>query len=276
MRRDSRRKQDNLLKNKMMISAGIALIVVIVAAISFVMYGGQAKNSNSESKLNSDKIATLVPNNEVENTQSASSSLGKSIEEAEMKENMIQNSTSSNSTTSNTIKENSNTNTTKTNETSKNSTTSTTKSTNKTKQTNSEPKKEITFTKPVKGDIVKEYAKDNLIYSNTLKEWVTHLGVDIKADKTTVVKAAAEGTVKSIKNDPRYGLTVIISHGDGLQSVYANLLTSEFVVEGEKVKQGQSIGTVGNSAVFEIVDEPHLHFEILKNNVQVDPSIYIK
>ena len=274
MRRDSRRKQDNLSKNKTMLYTGITLIVVIVAAISFVMYGGQT-NNNSESKLSSDKIATLVPNNEIENTQSASSTLGKSIEQAEMEENMTSNSTSEDNTTSNTVKES--TNTTKTTGTTKSTnSTNTTKSTTKTKQTNSEPKKEITFTKPVKGEIVKEYAKDHLIYSNTLKEWVTHLGVDIKADKTTVVKAAAEGTVKSIKNDPRYGLTVVINHGDGLQSVYANLLTSEFVVEGEKVKQGQSIGTVGNSAVFEIADEPHLHFEILKNNTQVDPTIYIK
>ena len=98
-----------------------------------------------------------------------------------------------------------------------------------------------------------------MIYSETLKEWVTHLGIDIKADKTTVVKAAEAGTVKSIKNDPRYGLTIVIDHGDGMQTVYANLLTSEFVVEGEKVEKGQSIGTVGNTAVFEIADEPHLH-----------------
>ena len=58
--------------------------------------------------------------------------------------------------------------------------------------------------------------------------------------------------------------------------IYSNLLTSEFVVEGETVEKGQSIGTVGNSAVFEIADEPHLHFEILKNSAQEDPSIYIK
>ena len=48
---------------------------------------------------------------------------------------------------------------------------------------------------------MREYAKDNLVYSSTLEEWVTHMGIDIKADKTTVVKAAADGTVKSIKND---------------------------------------------------------------------------
>ena len=48
------------------------------------------------------------------------------------------------------------------------------------------------------------------------------------------------------------------------------------MVEGEKVEKGQSIGTVGNTAAFEIADEPHLHFEILKNSIQEDPTIYIK
>ena len=165
-----------------------------------------------------------------------------------------------NSTTSNTV-----TNTAKSNNT-------TTENT----QTVQETKKELSFQKPVDGEIMREYAKDNLVYSETLQEWTTHLGIDIKADKTTVVKAAEAGTVKSIKNDPRYGLTIVIEHDNEFQTVYSNLLTSEFVVEGEKVEKGQSIGTVGNTAAFEIADEPHLHFEILKNSIQEDPTIYIK
>lgn len=137
-------------------------------------------------------------------------------------------------------------------------------------------KKEVKFEKPVEGKILKEFAKDNLVFSNTLNEWTTHTGIDISAEKTTVVKSAYEGTVESIKNDPRYGLTVIIAHQDGYKTIYSNLLTSEFVMEGEKVTTGQTIGTVGNTATFEIADESHLHFEILKDNIQVDPTIYIK
>ena len=94
--------------------------------------------------------------------------------------------------------------------------------------------KELSFAKPVDGDIVKEFAKDNLLFSQTLQEWTVHTGVDIKAEKTTVVKASEAGTVKSIKNDPRYGLTIVILHDNGFETVYSNLLTSEFVVEGEK------------------------------------------
>ena len=137
-------------------------------------------------------------------------------------------------------------------------------------------KKELVFSKPVEGEILREYAKDNLVYSETLKEWVTHNGIDIKADKTTVVKSAEEGTVTAIKNDPRYGTTVIIEHSDGFETRYANLLTAEFVTIGEKVTKDQTIGTVGNTAAFEIMDDYHLHFEILKDGEYQDPMLYIK
>lgn len=147
-------------------------------------------------------------------------------------------------------------------------------------QKKEEPKKEEikdpTFTKPVEGDIIKEFASENLVYSETLKEWVTHNGIDIKAEKASIVKASSEGTIKSIKNDPRYGITIVIEHTNGYASVYSNLLTAEFIKEGEKVKQGQTIGTVGNTAAFEIADEAHLHFEILKDNKYLNPSEYIK
>ena len=132
------------------------------------------------------------------------------------------------------------------------------------------------FSYPVEGEIIMEYAKDKLVYSNTLDEWITHLAIDIKAEKTTVVKASADGTIKSIKTDPRYGLTVVIEHNNGFSTVYSNLLTAEFVKVGEKVTSGQTIGTVGNTASFEILDESHLHFEILKDNEPIDPNMYLK
>ena len=94
-----------------------------------------------------------------------------------------------------------------------------------TKTTNVEPEvvKDPEFIMPVEGEIVRSFAKDSLIYSETLEEWIVHLGIDIKADRTTVVKAAEAGTITAIKNDPRYGLTVIIEHEDGYKTVYSKL-----------------------------------------------------
>ena len=272
MRRNTRIRnlQEESFKNKILISSGIAIAVIAAIIFTFIMYGNQLSDNVKESKLDSEQIASLVSNESNENTstESASSTIGKSIEEAEKAENS---ENTANSITINTTTENKTTSTkNQTNTTSKNATTTST-DTEKEKT-----KKELSFCKPVEGEIIREFAKENLIYSETLKEWVTHNGIDIKADKTSVVKAAEDGTVKTIKNDPRYGLTVVIDHGDEMQTVYSNLLTAEFVVEGEKVTQGQTIGTVGNTAVFEISDESHLHFEIWKDQVAVDPTIYIK
>lgn len=146
----------------------------------------------------------------------------------------------------------------------------------KTEEKKQEPVKDPTFIYPVKGEILQDYAKEQLVYSQTLGEWITHTGIDIKADKTTVVNAASDGKVKYIKNDPRYGLTVIMEHANGFSTVYSNLLTAEFVSVGEELKSGQPIGTVGNTAAFEILDEPHLHFEMMKEGEAVDPNMYLK
>ena len=280
MRRDSNRRQKpgQSFENKVLIAGGVILLLIIGLIIGMSMYSSSV-NKNAK-QFTSEQIASLVPNNTEDDTtseaESASSSIGKSVDESKNTTNNSTNNTVTNNTTKQSNTTNATTNTaSKSVSKSKKDAENLTKQDNTTKSTTKETK-EISFVKPVEGDVIREFAKDNLVYSETLQEWVTHLGIDIKANKTTVVKASADGTVKSIKNDPRYGLTIIIDHDNGYQTIYSNLLTTEFVVEGEKVKQGQSIGTVGNTAVFEISDESHLHFEILKDSEQLDPNIYIK
>lgn len=283
MRRENRRK--NLKNNdakvdKVILYSGIGVAILAVIVFCLFMYSKSLSDDMKNSTMNLEEMANIT--NNTQNTQSASTEIGKTVEESknETQNNTDAssanntNTTNTNNTTDNTTNQTKTKNTQNTNTTKTNNTANVTTNTNASKE--QETKKELSFVKPVEGEAVREYAKDNLIYSETLKEWTTHMGIDIKADKTTVVKSAEAGTVKSIKNDPRYGLTVVIEHEDNFQTVYSNLLTSEFVVEGEKVEKGQSIGTVGNTAVFEIADEPHLHFEILKDSLPVDPSIYIK
>lgn len=283
MRRNVRlnNKEGKSLSDKIIMYSGIGVAVLAVIVIGLLMYSKSLSDDVKNSTMSLEDMASIVGNT-TQDTESASTEIGKSVEEAqnEISQNEAnqeaQNTTNQTNTTSITEKKINSTNTQTSN--TANKTTTTNKRQNITTNSSSEEtsKKELSFEKPVEGDIVREYAKDSLIYSETLQEWTTHTGIDIKADKTTVVKAAEAGTVKSIKNDPRYGLTIVIEHDEYFQTVYSNLLTSEFVVEGEKVEKGQSIGTVGNTAVFEIADEPHLHFEILKDNLPEDPSIYIK
>lgn len=281
MRRDMRKKsnQDDELNMKIIKYSGIGIAILAVIVFGLLIYSKSLNDEVKEGTLTGEQVANILNNTKSsENTESASTEIGKSVNEAEteLKEN---NAVSNNTTsTTNSTNTNSNTNALTTNKVASNNETNQTNSKVEEKKTTETEEKtvELSFEKPVEGDIVRDFAVDSLIYSDTLQEWTTHTGIDIKAEKTTVVKAAEAGTVKNIKNDPRYGLTVIIEHANGFQTVYSNLLTSEFVVEGEKVEKGQSLGTVGNTAAFEIADEPHLHFEILKDSVQVDPNIYLK
>lgn len=147
---------------------------------------------------------------------------------------------------------------------------------NENKDDEKEENEELSFIVPLEGEIIRDYSDTNLVYSETLEEWTTHYGVDIKADKGSAVSASEDGTVKSIKDDPRYGLTVTIEHEDGFKTVYSNLLSAEFITQGDTVEKGQTIGTVGSSAAFEIVDDPHLHFEMILNDSNVNPTTYWK
>lgn len=280
MRRDVRKRnnQEDELSMKIIKYSGIGVAILAVIVFGLLIYSKNLNDEVKEGTLTSEQISNMLTNsNTLGNTESASTEIGKSINDVETE--MKENNTITNSNTSGNTVSNKNENVLTTNNITPTNTTSeaNSKVSNTTEET---PKEEVTvelnFERPVDGDVVREFAVENLVYSETLQEWTTHTGIDIKADKTTVVKAAEAGSVKTIKNDPRYGLTIIIEHANGFQTVYSNLLTSEFVVEGEKVEKGQSLGTVGNTAAFEIVDEPHLHFEILKDSAQVDPSIYLK
>ena len=256
MRRGRREKIRNNNVRFLFYSAIIVLFAVIITfIITFMIYKNKIKKANY-SDLTTEKIAELVPNEKNSILEQASVDIGKSIEEAvqeiEEKEKPIQETEED----INEVVEETSTNTNEIIE--------------------EKIVKDPEFSMPVEGDIIRNFAKDVLVYSETLQEWIVHPGIDIKAGRTTVVKASEKGTVESIKNDPRYGLTIVIAHVNGFKTVYSNLLTTEFVSEGDNVEKGQSIGTVGNSASFEIIDEPHLHFEILKDNIQVDPNIYLK
>ena len=256
MRREQRKKLKTDSNTFIYVVGGILVLAIIAFILSFVIYSNKL---SSTEKLDTQFLAQM--NNDIsENTTSVSTNMGKTVEESknEIDKNENTKEDSENKKETNTA------NTSKQEEKKD-------KSSNKTEET--EPK----FESPIESsDISREFAKENLVYSETLKEWITHLGIDIKAEKATVVKAAEAGTVKSIKNDPRYGLTVIIEHSKGYTTVYANLLTTEFVSEGEKVEKGQTIGTVGDTAVYEVVDDSHLHFEIIKDSENVNPLDYIK
>ena len=281
MSREPKRMEENSRGSSKLIVYIAVAAVIFAVIISYVVIANIISNNKEEQRLAELEEAEKqlaaeeaqiaeIENTENEEAESVSTQIGKTVEESSLEiEKEEESVASSTSTEEGYIAEE--------DETAETASKNNDNETANTKAENQEETtKEISFAMPVDGEIVRGFAKDSLVYSETLQEWIVHQAIDIKANSRDVVKAAADGTVLAIKSDPRYGLTVIIEHDGGFKTVYSNLLTAEFVVEGEQVKQGQTLGTVGSSATFEIADEPHLHFEMLKDSEYVDPTIYIK
>ncbi len=267
-------------KRKMITTFALAIgLSVVVFVTIFVMY---TKKLNDEAEANllalSQQEENVVPNEELQETSYSkdktvpdNSTTNTTNTSVEVEVDQPRNNTTVVKTPENkepvspVVKDDEKAETTKTEE-----------SAEKTPEEATKPEQELAFQAPIAGEITKDFAMDTLLYSETLDEWCTHSGIDIKADKAAVVIAAESGKVESIKNDPRYGLTVIISHGNGFKTIYSNLLTAEFVKEGEEVEKGQTIATVGETASFEVADDTHLHFEMTKDGIAVNPTIYFK
>ena len=140
-----------------------------------------------------------------------------------------------------------------------------------------EPSKAVTgMIMPVQGEIITEFTSDKLVYSETLEEWRGHPGIDIKAELGAKVIAVLDGRVSKVYEDSLWGKTIVIDHGDGLETIYSNLGTLEMVEVGIEVRQGDNISTIGKSAQIELLMEDHLHFEAIKNQKTADPRSIIR
>ena len=126
---------------------------------------------------------------------------------------------------------------------------------------------------PVEGVIVKKHDLTNAVWSDTMEDYRVHRGVDIECQLGDAVVSCAYGTVLSVGEDPFMGTCVALDHGDGLVSYYRNLdpTLADGITEGAEVDGGQILGAVGESAIIEIADEAHLHFELELNGEPVDP-----
>lgn len=120
------------------------------------------------------------------------------------------------------------------------------------------------------------FSMDSLIYSVTLDQYMTHSGVDIEAPADTQVQAMADGTVTAVYVDDRYGNSIEIVHSPQFTAIYSNLSDAHMVETGDTVTAGQIIGGVGTTGLFESLESAHLHLELLKDGVYVNPMDYIR
>lgn len=151
--------------------------------------------------------------------------------------------------------------------------TTTTANTSSAAQVDDEPPSLIL---PVSGALTKGHDLTLQVFSNTMQDYRVHNGIDIAATLGSPVYAAAAGTVSAIWEDVSYGTCISVAHSGDCITYYKNLnpILAEGITVGAEVKQGQLIAAVGDSAMVEIADEPHLHFEMTVGKEHVDPTEY--
>lgn len=121
---------------------------------------------------------------------------------------------------------------------------------------------------PVRGVVNSEFGGRQ---SPWTKDGEFHSGMDIAAERGTLVLAPAAGTVTFAGTHAEYGLTVMIDHGGDLRTIYGHLSRIS-VVPGQKIARGGELGLTGNTGRS---SGPHLHYEILVNNRPVNPRAYL-
>ncbi len=140
----------------------------------------------------------------------------------------------------------------------------------------SQPEAPVYLT-PCQGYIQKDYSSDTLVFSQTMNDHRIHLGVDISGNLGDPVKAFCKGVIEKVFNDRFMGKTIVLDHGSGLKSVYMNLSDTlpDGIKEGVSVEAGTVIGAIGETALNECADSPHLHFEVILDGKKVDPKSYV-
>lgn len=122
---------------------------------------------------------------------------------------------------------------------------------------------------PVKGEIIKDFSDTALQFSATYNDLRLHSAIDIGCDAGTAVYASADGEVTAVEQNAVLGNYVTVAHVNGAVFRYCGL-DNIVVSAGQKLKMGDSIGTVG-TVPGECADKPHLHLEAVKDEKSISP-----
>lgn len=128
---------------------------------------------------------------------------------------------------------------------------------------------------PVAGKVILPYSMETTVYFKTLDQYRCNDGMLIEAGSGTTIKNAFLGKVTEVTSDNTYGNLVTLSIGNDYSIVYGQL-DSIYVKEGDYVKAGQSIGTIGKPTDSFTEEGSHLFFKMLKGEEAVDPMMFIE
>lgn len=121
--------------------------------------------------------------------------------------------------------------------------------------------------------VSKDYTMNDVVFNATLDQYMTHPGIDLEAPEGSGVNAVCSGTITKIAQDDYYGMTIELLSPDGVLFRYCNLNAENIKVEtADTVSNGQLLGIIGSSALYESQDKPHLHLEVIKDGTFADPN----
>lgn len=132
-----------------------------------------------------------------------------------------------------------------------------------------------TISWPVQGEVILPYSMETTVLFKTLDQYQCNPGMLISAGKGTTVQSAYLGQVTKVTSDNTYGNIVTVYLGNDYSVVYGQLDTI-YVKEGDFVKAGASIGTVGNPTDSFTEEGSHLFFQMYKGDETVDPVSFIE
>lgn len=121
--------------------------------------------------------------------------------------------------------------------------------------------------------ISKEYTDSSLLYDATTKLWCTHQGLDFACEDGKKIFAVYDGKIEKIENSMMYGTIIYLKVNEDLTVVYKGLSSDVFVKEGDSIKKGDELGKVA-SFLAEKADGIHLHLEVVKAGILIDPTEY--
>ena len=124
------------------------------------------------------------------------------------------------------------------------------------------------FRRPVRGWVSSRFGPRRDPFTGA---WRQHRGVDIAAPHGTRVVATQAGRVAAVGSGAQLGKYIIVTHFGGYSSVYAHL-SRIYVSRGERISGGETIGALGSTGRS---TGPHLHFELRRGNIHVDPADWI-
>ena len=128
---------------------------------------------------------------------------------------------------------------------------------------------------PASGAVLINYSMDQTVYFSTLEQYKYNPALIIGGEVGENIGASAPGIVTNVEQDAQTGLTVTLDMGNGYSAVYGQL--KEVPVQiGDYVEKGQIVGYLSEPTKYFSMEGPNLYFEILKDEVPVNPLDFME